>query len=289
MLIGGLLGLGILARGSELVVVRAAGVSVLRIAVSACIAGLLIAMLTALLGEVVAPPVQKFARQQKAFSKFSDVSFAGSGSAWLKDGNTIISVHEQSGDNLFGGVYVCSALPIRSSCSRSVTRVVQPSARERVTGGWMATPRLASRAITSSRLQERTSSSRPRSIPDSSVSPRVNRVSCRRWICGDSSATCAPTAWKRRAIYLRSGRESPAPSRSSWWRFSPYPCAGAVALLGCGARIVIGVLIGIAFFLVQRTLESGSHRLQSRSDDPGVDSDCSAGAAPTMILIARTR
>src|SRR5262245_12520458 len=106
VLIGGLFGLGILARGSELVVVRAAGVSVARIAVSAAIAGLLIAILTALLGEVVAPPMQKFARQQKAFSKFSDVSFAGSGSAWVKDGNTIISVHEQSGDNLFGGVYV---------------------------------------------------------------------------------------------------------------------------------------------------------------------------------------
>ena len=220
MLIGALLGLGILARGSELVVVRAAGVSVMRIAVSAWIAGLLIAMLTALLGEVVAPPVQKFARQQKAFSKFSDVSFAGSGSAWVKDGSTIISVHEQSGDNLFGGVYVFrfSGPLVLLSVGHASRAILGETAGHWRLDGYTETRFEDDHTVTT---PSRTSSSRPRSILDSSVSPRVSRVSCRRWICGDSSAICAPMAWKRELLFAFWSRIART-SRSSWWRFSPY-------------------------------------------------------------------
>ena len=138
VLIGGLLGLGMLARGSELVVVRAAGVSVARIAVSAAVAGLLLAMVTALLGEVLAPPVQKFARQQKAFSKFSDVSFAGSGSAWVKDGNTIISVHEQIGRQ---PVRRCVRVPLRWAAGACEHRSCEPRNPRRDRGslaaGWL--------------------------------------------------------------------------------------------------------------------------------------------------------
>src|SRR5262245_5881809 len=106
VLLGSLLGLGALARGSELVVVRTSGVSVKRVAMWAAGGGLILMLAAVALGEYIAPPLQKFARQQKAFSKFADVSFASSGSAWVKDGNMMISVEEQTGATLFGGVFV---------------------------------------------------------------------------------------------------------------------------------------------------------------------------------------
>ena len=106
VLLGSLLGLGALARGSELVVVRASGVSVKRVAAWVAGGGLILMVLALALGEYIAPPLQKFARQQKAFSKFADVSFASSGSAWIKDGNMMISVEEQTGAALFGGIFV---------------------------------------------------------------------------------------------------------------------------------------------------------------------------------------
>jgi lipopolysaccharide export system permease protein len=105
-LIGTLVGLGALARGSELTVMRAAGMSVWRIARAAVVAGVLLAALAAVLGEVLAPPMQQLARQQKAFGKFDNVSFAGRGGAWVRDGDLLVNVERQSGDAQFGGMMV---------------------------------------------------------------------------------------------------------------------------------------------------------------------------------------
>ena len=105
-LIGTLVGLGALARGSELTVMRAAGMSVWRIARAALLAGLALSVFGAVLGEVLAPPMQQLARQQKAFDKFENVSFAGRGGAWVRDGDLLVNVERQSGDAEFGGMMV---------------------------------------------------------------------------------------------------------------------------------------------------------------------------------------
>jgi len=105
-LIGALLGLGNLARGSELVVMRASGVTTARFCLWLGIAGFILAVLMVGLGEFVAPPLEKYARQVKTFSKFSEFSFAGKGGAWVRDGDTIISVEQQSADSRYGGVQV---------------------------------------------------------------------------------------------------------------------------------------------------------------------------------------
>ena len=105
-LIGALLALGNLARSMELIVVRAAGVSVVRIALWVAGAGVILMMVTGVLGELVAPQMEQYARRMKTFEKFHDYSLAGNRSAWAKDGDTIVSVGQQSGDNRYGGVYV---------------------------------------------------------------------------------------------------------------------------------------------------------------------------------------
>src|SRR5437764_12364549 len=94
-LIGSLLGLGSLARGSELTVVRASGVSIVRLAGIALLAGLLLTLVELLLGEVLAPPLQQAAREQKAFSQLSNVSFGGGGGAWVRDADLILNVDGQ--------------------------------------------------------------------------------------------------------------------------------------------------------------------------------------------------
>src|SRR5256884_4335636 len=75
VLIGSLLGLGSLARGSELTVVRASGVSIARLAGTALMAALLLIGIEVLLGEFLAPQLQEAAREHKAFSKLTNVSF----------------------------------------------------------------------------------------------------------------------------------------------------------------------------------------------------------------------
>ncbi|MBF8292446.1 MAG: hypothetical protein HW392_1273, partial [Steroidobacteraceae bacterium] len=105
-LVGAILGLGALARDSELTIVRSAGVSTMRIAASAAIAGLAVAGAMWLLGEYLAPPADKYARQHKMFSKYSELNLAGSNSAWIRQGSRFLNVRQQAANNLFGGVFV---------------------------------------------------------------------------------------------------------------------------------------------------------------------------------------
>ncbi|HTE40633.1 MAG TPA: LPS export ABC transporter permease LptG [Steroidobacteraceae bacterium] len=105
-LIGALLGLGNLARGSEITVMRAAGVSVLRLVLWAGAAGIFLACMSWVIGDYIAPPLETYARQQKAFAKFREISLTGNQGAWTKDGNTYISVQQQTTENQFGGVYI---------------------------------------------------------------------------------------------------------------------------------------------------------------------------------------
>ena len=103
-MIGALMGLGNLAAGSELVVTRASGVSVWRIAWPVGLAGLTLALVMYGIGEYVAPPLAQFAKREKTTSKLADVSFAGTSSAWVKDGNLILRVQTGEVDQAFGGV-----------------------------------------------------------------------------------------------------------------------------------------------------------------------------------------
>src|SRR6202162_5514337 len=103
-LIGALMGLGNLAAGSELVVTRASGVSVWRIAWPVGLAGLTMAIVMYGIGEYVAPPMAQLAKREKTTSKLADISFAGSSSAWVKDGNLILRVQTGEVDQTFGGV-----------------------------------------------------------------------------------------------------------------------------------------------------------------------------------------
>src|ERR1700742_4331786 len=110
VLIGSLVGLGTLARGSEITVIRATGISIARLSGTVIIAALLLIALEIGLGEFLAPPLQEAAKEQKAFSKLNNISFGGSG-AWVRDGNLIINVARQSGERQFGGMQVFELSP----------------------------------------------------------------------------------------------------------------------------------------------------------------------------------
>ena len=104
-LIGSLLGLGNLARSSELVVMRTSGTSLYRMSAWVASAGVMLAVLTWVVGDYVAPSLQEQAQQRKTFAKFNQVVTAGDRSAWAKEGNTFISVQQQRGNNHFGGLF----------------------------------------------------------------------------------------------------------------------------------------------------------------------------------------
>lgn len=93
-LIGSILGLSVLARDSELVVMRAAGISVQRIVFSVSKVGLILALVSMLLGEVVSPYTETKAEQIRLNSIQSSIRQKDDRGVWMRDDNTYVNIGE---------------------------------------------------------------------------------------------------------------------------------------------------------------------------------------------------
>lgn len=256
-LIGALIGLGTLARGSELVVMRTAGLSIWRIARPVAVAGLVLAILGALIGEAIGPPLQQLARQQKAFAKFDDVTVAGSGDAWVRDGRLLVNVERQTGDAQFGGMMVYEL--DESGRLRAMGRAASAKAGE---GGVWSLEQYAETRFEPDRV---VSSRAPRRVLESNVTAEF---------LGIAAAVPAqlPTSvlWKMVRHLDANGLDSRAPSFALWSRIArtfaslfavllalPF-VFGSLRSSGAGVKVALGLLLGIAFFILQQMLESGA-------------------------------
>ena len=92
LLLGGILSLGALAANSELIVMRASGVTPLRITRSVLQTGLFIAILVALLGEYIVPSATRAAKNYRAEAIEKKLIVGGSSNIWARDGNRYINV-----------------------------------------------------------------------------------------------------------------------------------------------------------------------------------------------------
>jgi lipopolysaccharide export system permease protein len=90
-LLGSLIGMGMLAANSELVAMRAAGVSVWRIVQAVLQAGVLLLFVAIFVGEVVAPAAEQYGQQLRAAATNKRVSFLGSHGLWVRDENYYIN------------------------------------------------------------------------------------------------------------------------------------------------------------------------------------------------------
>ena len=105
-LIGSLLGLGSLANSSELVVMRTAGISMARLSGMVALSGLLIMVFTALIGEFIAPPLDYFARNMRDEARYDQTSYAVGNGAWVKDGSRILHLEKINTEFEFGALYL---------------------------------------------------------------------------------------------------------------------------------------------------------------------------------------
>ena len=287
VLIGSLIGLGSLARGSELTVMRAAGLSVWRVAGSVAMAGTLLIVIAVLCGEFLAPPLQAMAKQQKLLSKFSTITFAGRAGPWVRDGDRLINVSQQSGTGEFAGMLIFELgkdHELKSVSSASTAKV-------RPDGGWLLSnyesTRFGGEVIESEKQASREFHSA---------------------IGGDFLALTVsqPRQLQTHVLWglIRHLRENSLDSSEQefafWSRIARTSAILFAALLavpfvfgslraaGAGARTLLGVLIGVAFFFIQRMLESGAVVFDV---SPIVLAwfPTSLLAAASLILIARTR
>ena len=102
-LIGCLIGLGVLANNSELVVMRAAGLSVLRIVYLVLKPILVIILLGSLLGEYVVPYTDQYAESRRMLLKGGKTAQESVSGFWNKEGNEFMHFNAvYPGGVLFG-------------------------------------------------------------------------------------------------------------------------------------------------------------------------------------------
>jgi len=255
-LIGSLLGLGNLARGSELIVMRASGVTTLRFCLWLGAAGLILASLMFVVGEYLAPPLGQYARQLKVFAKFDEFNLGGNRATWVRDGDTIISVDQQSGSTRFGGIKVFQVDRERQllSVGRAESASVKGDKVWRLEK-YVGTAFAPDMTATVSREGERD--------VRTSLSPDFLGL-----------AVMEPEAMGLRDLrgyiaHLQRNELQSARFEAAYWsrlaRFVavllvimlalPF-CIGSLRNSGQGARTVVGVLIGAGFVLMSQTLES---------------------------------
>jgi lipopolysaccharide export system permease protein len=286
-LIGALMGLGHLASGSELVVTRASGVSVWRIAWPVGLAGLTIALLMYGIGEYAAPPMAQFAKREKTTSKLADVSFAGKSSAWVKDGNLILRVQTGEVDHAFGGVSVFEL--DGSTKLKSIQRAARISVGD--PGLWVL------HNVATSHFEQ--NSVAGNMVGESSMRSAVNPE-----FLGLAATDPQLLTLRGLASYIehlrRNSLDTAVYEIGYWSRIARLVAVIVVTLLalpfvfgplrttGAGTRTVIGVLLGVVFFLVNRTIESGGLLFNFNPALVGWMPTAIVGVC-TLIAISRTR
>jgi lipopolysaccharide export system permease protein len=286
-LIGALMGLGQLASGSELVVTRASGVSVWRIAWPVGLAGITLAVIMFGIGEYAAPSMAQFAKREKTTLKLADVSFAGTSSAWVKDGNRILRVQTGEVDRAFGGVSVFELDgPTRL---RSIERAARISVAD--PGRWSL------HNVATSRFEK-----------DKVEGETVNELTLRSTVnpefLGLAATEPGMLTLHGLASYIDHLRRNNLDARlyeiGYWSRVARLFAVIVVALLalpfvfgplrttGAGTRTVIGVLLGVVFFLIERVVENGGQLFNVNPVLAGWLPTAVIGFC-TLIAISRTR
>lgn len=93
-LIGSILGLSVLARDSELIVMRAAGISIMRLVGSVLKIGIVLALIVMVVGEIVSPYTETKAQKIRAESIHSKIGQEQDSGLWLRDDNTYVNIGE---------------------------------------------------------------------------------------------------------------------------------------------------------------------------------------------------
>jgi lipopolysaccharide export system permease protein len=105
-LIGSLLGLGALAGSSEIVVMRSAGLSVMRLSGMVAVSGLVMLVITGLIGEFIGPPLDLYARDMRMKARFQNDDSRLGNATWVKDGPVYLHLERISSEFEFGSIYL---------------------------------------------------------------------------------------------------------------------------------------------------------------------------------------
>ncbi len=249
-LIGCTIGLGMLASNSELMVMRAAGVSLGRIVWSVMKVGLLIVIVSLLIGEGIAPVTEERAQMLRSVAKSDKLDLGGRSGFWARDGDSFVNVRNFLPGKRLGGVTIYTF-----DGERQLTRMLYAESAVYQDGRWMLENIISSEVsfegVTAQRID--TEPWNTRLSPDllSVVTVRPNTLSIKGLYDYVS--------------YLReNGLDVAVYEQALWGKIVAPLVTGAMVFLaipfvfgplrsvGIGHRILVGTLVGVGFHLLNQ-------------------------------------
>ena len=256
-LIGSLLAMGALARGSEITVMRASGIPVARLCLSVLLAGLVLVPPALVIGEWVAPPLARMAQLAKVAARSSGLSVTRQGGVWLRDGDQILRADGRATGEGAGGITVFAL-----SGTDSVEEVLTAAeVREAADGRWQLPQAYASRFGDESVAVERATDRELGGAADADFL---------RLVAGEPQDMSLRELSRAIAHLERNGQDARRHQFAFWSvlaRMAAIPLAMLLAvplLLGTlrtaegGARMTLGLVLGLGYFIIQRMVESGT-------------------------------
>lgn len=252
VLIGSLLSLGTLAGNSELTVMRAAGISIMRIGISVIKAGFILLLFVALIGELVVPMSERHAQSLRAEYLQENITLGGEGGFWARDGQRILYVsHVYPGMNL-GEVSV-----YEFSRDNKLARVTNAGSARLVGDVWQL-EKVSQTEFVNGMVKSRKMDSE---IWTSLLNPDLfNVVSVKP----DNMSAIDLYHYSN---YLRNNELESSHYDLAFWIKIFTPVSSLVMLLialpfvfgsqrtgGAGNRLLVGLLLGIGFYLLNRTM-----------------------------------
>jgi lipopolysaccharide export system permease protein len=256
-LIGGLLSLGNLAVHRELIVMRASGVSSWQLLSAVGLAGFALAVLMVLLGESLAPSLGAYASEMRTRALHDEIALAKGQATWLRDGDRIVSLRRQAGDLGYGGGVLMFELgPDRSL--RSVARA--DSADLDATDRWV----LSNYAQTSFEEQGIEVRRERESTEIYGLNPDLLELSIVREDLLDT-----PSLVRYIGYLETNGLDAHRYLVAYWSRIASVVSVivmtvlalpfvfGGLRSAGAGARLVVGLVIGLTYYVAGQVLTSG--------------------------------
>jgi lipopolysaccharide export system permease protein len=279
-LIGSLLSLGQMAVHRELIVMRASGVSNVRLLSAVGSAGVVLALVMVLLGESIAPSLGAYAREMRAQAMHDDVDMADGQTAWLRSGDLIISLRRQTSDTGFRSGVVLFEL----GANRELRQMARAeSADADAANRWV----LANYAQTEFGPDGITSHTASETIQDYGLSPDLVRLSEVRHDLLDT------TRLKRYIEYLHANDMNADRYLTAYWARIADVIAvfvmtalalpfvfGGLRSAGAGARLLVGLVIGLGYYAAGQLLVNTSEVF---AIDPRI-----VAFAPVALLCAIT-
>lgn len=255
-LLGSLIGLGLLASNSELIVMRAAGVSLGRVVMSIMKVGLVMMAAAVLIGELIAPITERHAQSQRSLALTDRIALKTDFGLWTKDGTSFINIR-----NILSG-YLLSEIYIYEFDGGHRLQSVNYADKARYEDGkWLL------EGIIKSRIDDQgvTTQRQEQAAWESLLSPALIEL-----IAVEPEQL---STWElhRYIDYLRDNGQNAARYELAFWSKIISPLVIAVMLLisvpfvfgplrsvGMGQRILVGCLVGLGFYILNQTITQAS-------------------------------